>query len=188
MTKAITFLFDPYSFFFPLLIWPFTFFEWKLSLKERKTVQENYTDHHITGAQPTKNQQQTKAKTSTKPTYERTKDSNQRHATSLQFLTIWSTENPLKELLDDAWEATVNLIFSFKMLSSTATPLKHLEFLSFQMIQLTARKDNLHISLPLCDPIGLVHDMKWSIMPFGSTQEHPNQCCKIRFVSDEFSE
>ena len=112
------------------------------------------------GKQRAKKQQQTKEKTATKSTNERTEDSNQRQATSLQFLTIWSIEYPLKELLDDTQEATLNLVLSFKMLSSSATPLKHLEFISFQMIQITARKDNLHISFPLGDPIRLLHDKK----------------------------
>ena len=49
----------------------------------------------------------------------------------------------------DTQSATKSFVFSAKQLSLVATPSKHLEFLPFQIVQKTTKKDSVQSSLPL---------------------------------------
>ena len=74
------------------------------------------------------------------------------NATSFQHLLISSIEYPRKLGRTETQEATRYLTLKAMASLEEESPLKHIEFLSFQRVQMTARKDVFHIILPLAEP------------------------------------
>ena len=87
----------------------FFFFLMVTFVEREKTVQENYTDPHITRKKHQPKTNKTRTQTNYKDHTWEDSGHYKRQATSLQFLIIWSIEYPLKELLDNTQEAMENL-------------------------------------------------------------------------------
>lgn len=79
-------------------------------------------------------------------------------------LKLWENQNPRSN--------KEPALFKQKMI--TRSPLKHLLFLSFHKVQITAKNDSLHIILPGVGLKERYHAVNRSRILLGSTQLHPN--------------
>ena len=91
--------------------------------------------------------------------------------TSLQLNITASVARPQKSRRKDTQEATQNFILRIKSSWDEVDPSKHLLFLSFQIVQIQAKKDRRHMVFPLEVLIGLIHSWNKSGKDFGRTQQ-----------------
>ena len=138
----------------------FFLFEWLLSLKEKQALQENYTDK-LTAKVQTGKQANKKASTTRKQNKGKLYNSIDSPAASFQLNMIWSTARSWNLGLINTQLATYNLTLSHKNSQLFSTTSKHLAFLSFQRVQIIARKATFHISLPLGWLVGDFQNEKW---------------------------
>lgn len=71
-------------------------------------------------------------------------------------------------------EAMQNLTFPSKTLCLELTPSKHLLSYSFQITQITARKQAFYITLPLAAPTPIIQAKNKLLREYSNTQLHSN--------------
>ena len=101
--------------------------------------------------------------------------------TSLQLNIIASVAKPQKSERKETQEATQNFILRIKSSWEEVDPSKHLLFLYFQIVQIQAKKDRLHMVFPLEVLIGLIHSWNKS----GKDSERTQQQLKSLRVEDQ---